>query len=144
MYGSATMLRNEFAKTIQYPVEITADCDYPYIMAKQVDGFAYEKRSQILYRTAATLQEMRRQGTRFHTERQALVTLFGQEVLTMHALPLQYKVKGLIRMFMRHPIYTVLALGVLLSFRLFPVEDTLMKQGMWKTAISTKLPLVID
>jgi dTDP-4-amino-4,6-dideoxygalactose transaminase/glycosyltransferase involved in cell wall biosynthesis len=138
LYGSATMLRNAFAKTVTYPQHISADYDFLYLKAKEVNGFAYEPDSRVVYAVPTNITEMRLVGTRFLGERHELLPIFGDIVLTMHAIPFRYKLRAILKMVVSHPVYTVLGIALLASFRFFPSRDSQHKDGVWKIATTTK------
>ncbi|MBP7859424.1 glycosyltransferase family 2 protein [Patescibacteria group bacterium] len=138
LFGSASLLKKDFSKRLKYPKDITADEEYLYVTAKKQEGFAYCKETRILCRTVNNIHEQRLQASRFRNERHDLEKYFGKEVVNYHKIPFQYKLVGVIQMFIKSPVFTVLAVALSLWLRLFPEVDYLNKRGMWLQAKSTK------
>lgn len=142
LFGSASLLKKDFSKKIKYPKDITADEEYLYVLAKKQDGFAYCKDTRILCRTVNNIHEQRLQASRFRNERIGLEKYFGKEILEYHKIPLRYKLAGVMKMFRRSPIFTILAVILAVWLRFFPEVDYLNKSGMWLQAKSTKTKIV--
>jgi dTDP-4-amino-4,6-dideoxygalactose transaminase/glycosyltransferase involved in cell wall biosynthesis len=138
LYGAATMLKKDFSKSFTYPEDISCDEEYLYIIAKQKNGFSYAKDSIVLFKSPETLKEVISQGKRALRERNLLVKYFGKEILRLHHIPLKYKIMGTMKMFLKTPFYTLLALLFNIFIRLSSHEDSLNKRGMWEIATSTK------
>jgi dTDP-4-amino-4,6-dideoxygalactose transaminase/glycosyltransferase involved in cell wall biosynthesis len=143
LYGSASLIRGTFSKSFTFPSNITADEEYLYVMAKKADGFRYAKNTRVLYNPATTIAELRLQGTRFHTERNGLVDYFGEDVVRFHDIPMRYKIRGVSVMLLKSPLFTILSILLNLSIKLFPKEDALNQEGMWKQIQTSKVAIKI-
>lgn len=138
LYGQATMIKKNFAKSVIFPTNISCDEEYLYVKAKEVDGFRFAFDTKILFKAPETIRDIVLQGRRSLRERRLLIQYFGADVLKLHDVPVTYKVKAISEMMIADPIFTVLALLFNISMRIIPYEDKLNKQGMWQTATTTK------
>lgn len=138
LYGAATLLKTSFAKTVKYPTSITCDEEYLYVFTKLYGKFSFAKKTAILFHPVSDFNEFRVHSGRVLKEREALVPYFEEPVTQLHSVPLKYKVYGLIKTFIKSPVFTILALGLLSLIHTFPVHDILNEQGLWQITTSTK------
>lgn len=138
LYGCASMLRKNFSKSFTYPTHISADEEFLYIKAKEKDGFRFAENVHILFKPPMSIKDVILQGRRALKERQALVKIFGKNILKLHSIPLKYKIKETSKMLISNPFYTSLSLMLMIILRMLPYEDPLNKKGMWEIASSTK------
>ena len=139
LYGSATMLKANFAKKITYPANISCDEEYLYLKAKEVNGFAYAKDAVVFFKAPETINDILRQGKRYLNERNLLREIFNIDIDEVHVVPRRIKLKATMRMFFKTPVFSVLALGLNIFLRAYPYVDELNKKGMWEKATSTKI-----
>lgn len=138
-YGAASAYPREFAASITIPKTITDERGYLYILAKQREGFRYLMNVHILYRPVGTLNDFWKQSIRSLSKNQVVLAKhFGDRVYDMYNLPLKYKLKAIVKMLLKSPIYTTLSLLLNILIRLFPGKEGLYKEGMWDMTTSTK------
>lgn len=143
LYGGASALRKSFADSIIIPKQLTSAQGHLYISAKKRDGFRYAKKALVYYRPVATLADFRKQGTRAAISNQKkLAELYGQWVYAIYKIPAKYKIRGTVRLFLKHPVYTLFALLLGVWLRLFPKKDKLYDKGLWKPLSSSKDAIV--
>lgn len=139
LYGQATMLTKQFAKSVIYPTNISCVEEYLYIKAKEVEGFRLAVDTKILFKAPESIRDVILQARRSLRERYLLIQYFGTEVLTLHDVPSSYKIMSIIEFMVKSPFYTILALSLNVLIRFIPYDDKLNKQGMWQTATTTKI-----
>jgi glycosyltransferase involved in cell wall biosynthesis len=138
LYGAATMLESKFAKSVQYPKNLTCDQGYLYLSAKRVNGFAFASDARVLFLPPNNLDGFKTQGDRFINERQQLVTYFGEKALAEYSIPFNIKAYTTIKTFAKDPLYTTLVVLLNISVNLSVKKDQLNDQGIWKRVESTK------
>lgn len=138
LYGSITLLRDEFAKKTIYPTNITADEEYLYLKSYKYGGFDYVKEATAFYKTSTSFSEFTKQGRRYKNERFLLIPIFGTKSLSLHNVPLKAKVKGIALSFLSSPILTMSALMYNFYMKITPFWDDLTHSGIWDIASSTK------
>lgn len=139
LYGGASMLRKDFSKEVLYPENITCDEEYLYLKAKGKRGFRFAQDAYVFFKAPSSLKDVINQGHRFHTERKMLIDIFGKEVLSMHDIPLDKKIKALFKTLKSGQFLVFAAILLNVLVRLLPYEDKLNKKGMWQMATSTKV-----
>lgn len=142
LYGSATVLRKEFANTLQYPSSITCDQEYLYLSVKKRGNFKFVKDTQILFNPPSTFIDYKKQGMRFLTERNNISPYFGQEAFLAHHVPLSKKITTALKMILEDPIFTVLAIGLDFWLKILPRDGLDLSNGQWERATSTKLTIL--
>lgn len=138
LYGSATLLEKRFSKSVKYPKTITADEEYLFVTAYKQRAFAYCREAKVYTKPAESLHEFVKQGQRYKNERTYLLPYFGEEVLTMHYIPLSARVIGTTKTFVRSPFLTGISILYNLYLRTLSSVDELNKVGMWEIASTTK------
>lgn len=139
LYGSATLVKGAFAKTIVYPVNITADEEYLYFSAKKVDGFRFAKNTCFYFKPVQSFREYLVHGRRVLNERNYIVEYFGSKSLKAHHIPTKTKLKELARLGLFNPVVCLGVVILNIIIRIAPQNDVLNKEGMWQTLTTTKV-----
>lgn len=138
VYGQAQMLSREFSKKIKYPINISSDNEFLYMKAREINGYRYARNSMFLFKAPSTFKDIILQGKRNYEERYLLLNIFGEKIIKLHAMPLKFKIRAVIREFIHSPLFTLLAIFLNLLLITVPFKDDLNEQGMWRIADSTK------
>jgi len=139
LYGAATAYRKSFAKNLQFPVGITDDRGYIYLMAKKNNGFRYLKTAWIEYLPVSTLKDFFKLADRsFNKNEDALAKIFGDKVYKNYAIPNKYKINAILNNLIQDPFYTTFGMILNIIARVIHLKDKYYDQGMWETATSTK------
>ncbi len=133
------MSRSLYKKTI-IPLTISADDDYLYFNAlTQNYKFAHAAHAKVYFRSASTLKDFFLQHSRFLTLKNNIHSHYGNWVNNYYYIPIEIKLKILIKEFLKNPFY--LSLSVILQLLLLiHIKFTKFNysNGMWKIAISSK------
>ena len=142
VHGPASILRRSFAATVRYPEHITCDEGFLYLKAKELNGFRYAGDVSVYTHPLTTLGDVSVGVPRVLNERLDLVPYFGPSVLAMYHVPFAAKVRGVLSVFMRHPILTAGALAyngwIKLAFR----KNSGLGSGVWEQVRSTKRSVI--
>ncbi len=145
IHGNALVLRKSFAKTITYPENHTADQEYLYLAAKQQNKkFVFAKKAIIYFHSPDTIKDFYFQTTRFLTEKEALLGIFGHKIKEEYYIPFAHKAKSIVMTLLKNPIFTAFAIIMYLYLGIFMRHpDPLQKKGMWQQVRSTKRKIQI-
>lgn len=139
LHGAVVLLRRSFLETFRFPLGITCDEAYLYVVSSRQNSYKLARNASIIHQPVANFHDLRRLGSRIDGEREVLAKFFGKEVLDLFKVPLSIKIKSISQSFIRNPIYTLGAVLIVNPFVwLFPYEDKLNIQGMWEPVLSTK------
>lgn len=144
LHGSCSLIRREFGKTLEFPVELTTDASYLYLKAIEKDrrGFRYAHTAHVLHHSPDNLFECRLQGTRaIMGEKKHVALYFGPWVYDEFRIPTKNKVRAVAKMMLLSPFLTVLSVLLGVYVRLSPVTDEEAKKHRWKIVTSTKRSL---
>jgi glycosyltransferase involved in cell wall biosynthesis len=139
--GSATALRKKITSHFSYPKNIVADQQFLYqsILRDYPNSFRFAKKAVYLYRTPDNLEDYFLQAHRSLTEKNQVIELIGSESSHAYDIPISHKLKVIASYLFKNPLYTSLALGLMIWLRIFfPYTDHLNQQGLWKMVSSTK------
>lgn len=138
-YPSATAYRGSFARTLHIPDKATEDRIYIYLCAKKTNSFRYTFKTIARYWTVTTIRDFINLSQRsFGAQQPELKKIFGEEVNTLHIIPLKYKIIGILKSFYHQPLYTPFAifLGILLSK--LTARKNICNTRLWEISKSSK------
>lgn len=138
-YDSATAYRDDFAKKIFIPEEVTDGRLYIYLAAKEIGGFRYSEKAKLVYWSVSTLKDyMSLAGRAFGSSQPYLNKKYKRDVSVEYNIQRKYKIIGLVKSLYHQPLYTPIAIvfGYVLS-QLTKHRPT-RKTAMWEIATSTK------
>lgn len=138
LFGSATLLEKNFAYSVRFPKNITADEEYLYIVAKNQNAFDYAKNTKILSRLVESFEEARYFVYRMSNERYELSETINKDVATLHKIPFKAKLIGLGRSVFHDPFFVIGSIVFLKLLHYFPKMDKLNNVGMWEQVTTTK------
>jgi len=143
-YGAATIFRKRFLSRAHVPDEMHEKRTFLYLMAKRMGGFKYVDEAAVLYwppHTAADFSTLRNRA--FGSDHAALENLFGHEAENAEIIPWKYKVIGVVRFFLEHPLYALPAifLNVRVSRDTKTVQSATQPSRIWEIVPSTKKPM---
>lgn len=142
LMGGFYAVRKSFYEHFRFPHGLSSDAGYLYfsVTKSKPDGFRLCTRAKAYFHYPDSLFECRLLGTRaIFTKRWALYEYFGEEfVEKAYRIPMQHKVRAVSKMMLKQPLGTVASILLGLYVRAFPVQDVLVKRGMWQTNDSAK------
>lgn len=145
LLGSATAIRKDVAHELRYPASLNSDSGYLYVQAKKFGKFMYIRDAKILYRAPETLADFWSLSSRaiFHRY-ETLAKNLGNDVLGLYKIPVRHKIFGVTKMFIRSPLYTVLAILLNVAVRMFPRTDEAVKSKTWEMVASVRQSIVVS
>jgi cellulose synthase/poly-beta-1,6-N-acetylglucosamine synthase-like glycosyltransferase len=142
VHGNASALRREFAASVIYPKNITADQDYLYLsMVAQQKKYKFAPDAVVLFQTPDTIRDFMFQTNRFLNEKASVIPMFGDWVTGEYQIPLMYKLEKILQYFIENPIlfpFSLIIYGYTVFF--YHYRDPLNKRGLWHPILSTKRP----
>ncbi|MEK7150866.1 MAG: glycosyltransferase [Patescibacteria group bacterium] len=144
VYGQANMLRRDFARKVQYPADTTCDEGYLYMISKKYGEFRYAVTTRIFAMPISTIADVTVGIPRFLNERFDLIPFFGETVLDQYYVPFQAKVRAILRLTMRHPIYAMGVIVYNLTTKLLYIKGKGLGSSIWDQVCSTKDPAKME
>jgi len=141
LIGCASLLRGSFAKKVKYPTDVISDMNYLYTLAikNNPEGVRLARDSRIIFRTVSTLHDWRVLGQRAVKEdKQNLTKFFGKQVLVEYNMPKSISVTSQLKWFLKSPVYMTGSILLNIFIRLFPLQKSAPKNGIWEDARSSK------
>ena len=139
--GLASLMRKKLYKKFLYPKGTISDQNYLYVMATKNNphGFTLARRTRIYLRTVSTFNDWRILGARsVIADKENIAYFFGDEILEKYSMPKNIYFISLIKWFLKSPFYSAGSLVMNIFIRLFPYKKNIVKNGMWKLAVSSK------
>ena len=141
-YGAATLYRKSFAKNLRIPNGAVEERVYQYLMAKRAGGFKYIDDAVIYYWPPITWHDFIAHANRtFGTEQILIKKHFGEEASNVHIIPVRYKITGILKYFIRDPIYAPFALALNFMLSRLTLRKPERKTALWEISESTKIPI---
>jgi hypothetical protein len=138
LQGPATLIRGDFARSVAYPVGITCDEGFLYVMAKRKNGFRFAQNTKCLTVPLTTVNDIRVGAKRYLNERYGLVPYFGKEILEWYNVPFVAKVRGIALMLAHRPIATIGALFYNVWMKIALTDIKVRGSGVWERIESTQ------
>lgn len=138
-YGSATVFRGSFAKTIRIPTRLSDPHLYLYLIAEKVNGFRYTLDAVIYQWPIATLADYKKFMRRsLGKPDKKLEKLFHIDTKNVYKVPLKAKIRGFFIALRTYPLFVPLAVIVNIYFhKLAHFEGD--QNAIWSIVRSTKL-----
>jgi glycosyltransferase involved in cell wall biosynthesis len=136
-HGSAYLYSGAFIKTLSLPKNITCDQGFIYLYA-QPDGYYFAHNTSIICNPVSDFSEIRVRYNRTMQERADITKHFGSQALSVYTVPFIYRCMGIAKFFIKHPWYTIMAIGFNLSMRVAAKKDTNHANGLWSISKSAK------
>jgi hypothetical protein len=132
-------MRKDLYAHMTYP-KTSADDVYPYIVAKERGlNYAYDVTAEIYYKLPATYRDFFRQQTRFLNADASMEKIFGKHVVQKYyTIGVSAKIKGVLRIFFKHPGLALCYALMLMSPKLLVAVSKHDTGGLWTIAESTK------
>lgn len=140
-HGCVSALSKDFCREVQFDTSIVSDDEYLYLRAKELGySFVFCRDALVYYQAPATLSDYFRQSARFMLFKQSLGEKFGNWIEALYYVPLNNKVRGVIKTFLNHPLYIVPAIVLQLYSRAVATKylDKNLTGGVWSGISSTK------
>lgn len=141
LYGSATLIKGSFAKTIQYPHKFICDEGYLYLKTQKSGSFHFAQSAKVLQKPVSSWHDFRQFNSRSSESRKPLISLFGNKAISAYHIPLSNKIRTLLKFLATYPVLTTFAVCFNLVSQLFPLSDSLLEHGYWQRLQTTKMPL---
>lgn len=140
-HGCISAVSKSFAKNLRIPKEITSDDEYLYFAAKKAGfSFRFAEKALLYYRAPATLRDYLIQSSRFIDTKHIIMEKLGAWVEPYYPIARSHKIKGIVTMMKREPIFTPLAISLQLLLRVLqPLYQKTYKKGKWMRISSTKI-----
>ena len=139
--GKISAIRKEAIKDFNIPNNVYANDDFLYIsVIKRGYKFAFAPKAVVLYRAPSTLSDYFLQHGRFVTLKEKMFDYFGDDVREYYYIPSSNKLKALLTVGIKSPIY--LALAIVFELILRKYKDRLIehyKGVSWTKATTTKV-----
>lgn len=144
LQGSATAMRKIVAQKVKYPSGLNSDVEYLYMKGKSFGAFRYMYDAKAFYRAPDTLHDFWSIASRaiFYRRKSAMKYL-GNDLNKIYEIPLTYKVRGLLTVFARSPLYTTLAIILNILVRIFPKKNRSVRSKTWEMAQSARKAIVL-
>lgn len=148
-YTSMTgqMLRKSFVDTLRYPKGTVSDQIYLYAKATELDPRAFElvREAKLWFTTVSTFHDWRVLAVRSTAcDKSDAVSRFGTDILSRYSIPRSLLIAGQVKWFFKHPILVTGSLVMNVFVRFFPLKQTVVSDGMWIAATSSKQDLSIS
>jgi glycosyltransferase involved in cell wall biosynthesis len=141
LMGGASLIKDDLAKSFTYPKGTISDQNFLYAMATKnnKNGVKIAKNTRILMKTVATFHDCRISGVRSVVmDKQNIVDLMGEDVLSLYTIPKDIFIKSLIKWFFKSPFYTIGSVIMNVYIRMFPLKKAMPKEGIWILTQSAK------
>jgi len=141
LVGLASLIRKGLYKKFLYPKGTISDQNYLYVMATKDNrhGFTLARKTHIYLRTVSTFNDWRILGARsVIADKENIAYFFGNEILEKYSMPKKIYFISLVKWFFKSPFYSLGSLAMNIFIRLFPYKKNIVKNGMWKLAVSSK------
>lgn len=143
--GSIRVIRGNVVEKLMIPKQIVADQQYLFLKSKEYGGFRFIKEAVVWYQSPTKLKDFLGQARRALTEGRQLTNIFGDKIRQEYKLPWQLMLKAIFQQLLNDPLFTSLALGLLVMVRISPRVDTSWElTGVWQTAESTKKAIEVN
>lgn len=135
--SGAFALRDTFAKTLYYPPDIYPITKFTYFAAlKQKLKVKFAVDAHVLFRSPNNIYDYLLQITRFQHVTKLNARYYGNWIYQVCHIPLQKSIRTILKVFVKNPFYTSLA--VLLRLSLFFIPPKTAKDKIWTTVESSK------
>ncbi len=138
--GCISALARPLYRQMVIPVEAVSNDEYLYFRTLELGyRFAYASEAVVRYTCPTTLGDNLKQSARFISTKHRLESLFSFDILPYYAVSLGDKFTGLLKVFVRKPFWTTLALTMQVVLRLgnrFFVEQY--RGGFWTQVQTSK------
>ncbi len=126
-------LSYEMTKLIRIPTVITGDDEYLYFRILQLHRkFVYAQNALVYYFVPENLRDFLVQSTRFLRFKNSTSEFFGSWVDKYYKVPTYLKIRAIIKMFLKEPIFLPLAIGLQILVRLLQNKyQRNQKAGIW-------------
>ncbi len=148
----AYLLKKDFSKSIKYPKYAQADQVILYAMATRTsqyspmgnkNGFKFVREAEVLFRTVSTFHDWRVLGVRsVISDKENTVKYFGKSILSEYYMPRKLLIISLIKWLFKSPFYTLGSILMNIYIRKYPLNDNMLKKGMWQTTASSKEAII--
>ncbi len=139
--GKISAVRKEAIQDFCIPNDVFANDDFLYIsVINKGFTFAFAPKAVVLYRAPNSIPDYFLQHGRFVSLKERMFDYFGNEVKGLYYVPKSYKLKALIFVALRSPIYLALAIlfeSILRKYKARLIEHY--KGVSWTEASSTKV-----
>lgn len=117
--GCISALARPFYQGLVIPKEAVSNDEYLYFRALELGfRFVYAKGAVVRYACPTTLRENLKQSSRFILTKYRLESFFSFDILPAYVVPRSTKLAGAWRVFLKKPLWVVLAAGAQLFLRL--------------------------
>lgn len=138
--GTALALTKSFAKSVRFQKGIVSDARMLYFQAvAQSLKFSFAKEAIVYYRLPQSIHEYILQTKKRATsDRHKLAKIYGDATYDFYKIPTHFKIKGVLMMLWKDPIFTVLACVFHLWLATYPRSQNFEPQGLWEIVQSSK------
>jgi len=138
--GKISAVRKEAVDNFVIPNDVYANDDFLYIsVIRRGFKFAFAPKAIVLYRAPNNIRDYFLQHGRFVSLKDRMFEYFGDEVKEMYYVPIDYKLKAVVHVALRSPLY--LSFAIVFETILRKFKDRLIehyKGVSWTEASSTK------
>jgi glycosyltransferase involved in cell wall biosynthesis len=141
-HGCASAVRKDLAQVAgqDMPTDIVAADTYLYFKAKELGlKLAHARKAVVYYKAPTNYQDYTLQTLRFNQTRSRITEHFGDWIKPYRVVPKSAKLKGVLIMCLKNPVFTALALGMQIWIKnLNKLSAVRQDQTLWTTIRSTK------
>jgi len=139
-HGCVSAIRGDIAKGIETPSSVIANDQFLYYMIKKLGyDFRFAEQATVYYKVPSNFKDYFIQSVRFVTIKDRVFGYFGKEIEREYPIPLENKIRALVKIFFRKPFYLIAGIFLQVIIRIsknFFKEEY--ENGIWKTAESSK------
>ncbi len=139
--GKVSAVSREAVAGITIPSDIYSNDDFLFVsILKKGFIFEFAQNARVLYKVPSNLRDYFLQHGRFISLKENIIKYFGDETADIYAIHRKYKIKALVKVFLKHPINTSIAVLFEGYLRLFKDKLKEKYEGVsWTNADSTKV-----
>lgn len=139
-HGCVSAMAKSLYRQVEIPKDMAGDDDYLYFRAKELGfEFKFAQKAIVYYKAPDNLNDFLLQSSRFLFLKDKIAEHFGAWAYEEYKVPVCYKIKGILTVFLRDPIYLFLAAGLQVFLRLFKNKfKKTYNNDYWTTINSTK------
>lgn len=144
-FGSATAYSGTFVRSTKIPQDLKDPHLFIFLAAIKTGKFTYCRESEIMQWSISTIDDLKKFINRSLGKKdEKLEKIFGINIETIYSIKLKHKIIGIIKTFIKYPLYTPLALLLGLYMNTQAKHIIADKSPIWSIVTSTKKPFSVS
>ncbi len=137
--GGIYALSKKFSKYAFFPNNIWSDVGYVYYVCIK-NGFKFKsnKKALVYLNLPSNIKDYVRQISRYGSQVEPLVEMFGEEVKKQYRVPFIVTSKHKLLVFIKYPIECIILFILNIYVKIFTLFRNINNNAMWQTAVSSK------